>query len=92
MFPPHTRGWTRRSLHRPKTHTVSPAHAGMDLSLMCGVAVILRFPRTRGDGPTGNPPLIVVSMFPPHTRGWTHAWLDAYLLATVSPAHAGMDL
>ena len=49
-----------------------------------------RFPRPRGDGPSGLPLLSVLSLVPPPTRGWSHRTLRRPGRQRGSPAHAGM--
>ena len=90
-FPPHSRGWTRKSGPSPCSLTVSPALAGMDPCTTRSAVSRLRFPRTRGDGPLLGPDPEDPGVFPPHSRGWTV--LDAVREAAhrVSPALAGMD-
>ena len=91
LFPPHTRGWTRRRPLVKPALPVSPAHAGMDPQPGRISHPPFRFPRTRGDGPHRQVRDSRTHRFPPHTRGWT---LSAQLQISdglVSPAHAGMD-
>ena len=74
------------------TAEVSPAHAGMDLSMSKSITPSMCFPRTRGDGPPETSGRHYLEWFPPHTRGWTHSYMVDGQLVPVSPAHAGMDL
>ena len=90
-FPPHTRGWTSYEIKRIQEMAVSPAHAGMDLTVILLLSMLYSFPRTRGDGPDSVDSAAAKAEFPPHTRGWT-AWnLGKDVSLLVSPAHAGMD-
>ena len=91
VFPPHTRGWTRRTRPQRVVPHVSPAHAGMDPLRPPGAGCCDRFPRTRGDGPSASTLCCSSFGFPPHTRGWTEVAVQAGPEAVVSPAHAGMD-
>ena len=51
MFPPPTRGWSRRAGGASGRRNVSPAHAGM-VPIISGYRdAAKRFPRPRGDGP-----------------------------------------
>ena len=50
-----------------------------------------RFPRMRGDGPSGCITRPTRPWFPPHARGWTVYYPDAAGREGVSPACAGMD-
>ena len=89
--PPHTRGWTARSVLLGRGACGSPAHAGMDPWLN-GVPIVSRgLPRTRGDGPIGATPGRTRRTAPPHTRGWTRRGVRPGAGRRGSPAHAGMD-
>ena len=70
-FPPHARGWTREGCEYLCFGWVSPARAGMDRSSVHFPEPLIRFPRTRGDGPASGPTYTRQSAFPPHARGWT---------------------
>ena len=88
---PHTRGWTRPGLARPRRTVGFPAHAGMDPPAAAGRPTPPGLPRTRGDGPHqrrrwGMPPGAS-----PHTRGWTRLHRLAAGESPGFPAHAGMD-
>ena len=48
---PHTRGWTAVAYGGGKWRDGFPAHAGMDLGVAVFHGVLIRLPRTRGDGP-----------------------------------------
>ena len=48
-------------------------------------------PRTRGDGPAGQPKPAPATPGSPHTRGWTLRLRAADAGGTGFPAHAGMD-
>ena len=91
MFPPHARGWTFKRTHELILNAVSPARAGMDRCVQLNHAVILRFPRTRGDGPFMEQRNGDTGVFPPHARGWTLFPISKTKPRTVSPARAGMD-
>ena len=88
---PHTRGWTAGPEQRHPHLPVSPAHAGMDRTVPPSRTPRRSFPRTRGDGPMTLTAFITSGRFPPHTRGWTGLSCRHSRLASVSPAHAGMD-
>ena len=90
-FPPHTRGWTGGGQFQTFELSVSPAHAGMDRCSKMALATSMRFPRTRGDGPSLGFIAILSVRFPPHTRGWTVRDILRVANEDVSPAHAGMD-
>ena len=49
--PPPTRGWTVEPARQPPLQAGSPAHAGMDPSLVPDAEFERRLPRPRGDGP-----------------------------------------
>ena len=68
---PHTRGWTRRRAGGPHRRDGFPAHAGMDPVPESGDTVIVRLPRTRGDGPVVVTDCTSLTVASPHTRGWT---------------------
>ena len=90
-FPPHARGWTRLTHGRLRTEDVSPARAGMDPVRNPRPGLIMRFPRTRGDGPDQPDNLPTALAFPPHARGWTAGRSARPPHDEVSPARAGMD-
>ena len=90
-FPPHARGWTGTTGVVVKIDSVSPARAGMDRGPGSHWKGRLRFPRTRGDGPSSSSRAAWTAAFPPHARGWTPAPARAVLAVEVSPARAGMD-
>ena len=90
-LPPHTRGWTREGRAVPRHAAASPAHAGMDPAGCGSWSASACFPRTRGDGPSVGEVGSLVSVLPPHTRGWTWAVFDPDAMPPASPAHAGMD-
>ena len=71
VFPPHTRGCTFDSCLLPFLKLVSPAHAGMYLRPWERMEGLPGFPRTRGDVPIGDRVAVLLSTFPPHTRGCT---------------------
>ena len=62
--PPQARGWTVRVSGQEQGLPVSPAGAGMDLSVCLRGGRRVRFPRRRGDGPSTTPAETVLAMFP----------------------------
>src|SRR5690606_38044264 len=90
--PPHARGWTRRVLRVWFPPILSPARAGMDLSVSPLWQLLGSLPRTRGDGPqpVSLPGQVRVSS--PHARGWTLVAFGEVEDSGLSPARAGMDL
>ena len=48
-----------------------PAHAGMDPDVLRDTLLVLRLPRTRGDGPRRKVRAGQSIEASPHTRGWT---------------------
>ena len=91
MAPPHTRGWTPYQSCGPHWTYGSPAHAGLDPDMANAASLVLRLPRTRGDGPVSNVGRRFRKSAPPHTRGWTHGRDRHAGRRHGSPAHAGMD-
>ena len=89
--PPHTRGWTQRTLQVSRPVAGSPAHAGMDRFLQGFGNGRRRLPRTRGDGPFCRLRSGARVSAPPHTRGWTRTAFHMPIRRRGSPAHAGMD-
>ena len=88
---PHTRGWTQPPVDVVAPVAGFPAHAGMDrVGFERGFAG-LRFPRTRGDGPTPPSPSHSSDAVSPHTRGWTRRSRRGGRANRGFPAHAGMD-
>ena len=69
----------------------SPAHAGMDPSVVHPDRNHSRLPRTRGDGPCITRCVRRTAAAPPHTRGWTLNPSRQASRGPGSPAHAGMD-
>ena len=92
VFPPQARGWTVDEEIPPGPRHVSPAGAGMDLSIPTKSAVAPCFPRRRGDGPDTKTYRGTCSTFPPQARGWTAHLRMGRKASQVSPAGAGMDL
>ena len=90
-FPPHARGWTCDASPHGRAAHVSPARAGMDLSICQSSIPRASFPRTRGDGPVDATSICGGGGFPPHARGWTVRSVADAQIANVSPARAGMD-
>ena len=91
-FPPQARGWTRPSMVRTHSVTVSPAGAGMDPCITHTNPTNLCFPRRRGDGPWICACALYGEAFPPQARGWTPGRSPLRPRVSVSPAGAGMDL
>ena len=71
VFPPHRRGWTYSGDLVRLERNVSPAQAGMDLSVVPSAVRTPCFPRTGGDGPFISAMDSKDTAFPPHRRGWT---------------------
>ena len=92
QFPPHARGWTRTARLSATKLSVSPARAGMDRRAAIVASRGIRFPRTRGDGPSPRNRNGTPTPFPSHARGWTGGTQAPRHGADVSPARAGMDL
>ncbi len=89
-FSPPTRGWPDRPGTLPGPPRVFPAHAGMARVSVSGIRIGQRFPRPRGDGPTGAIPVSTQSRFSPPTRGWPGRRPLERAQRHVFPAHAGM--
>ena len=68
VVPPHTRGSTVGWALAQQIDHGSPAHAGIDLVDRGGGRGERRFPRTRGDRPSGKTTLARALAVPPHTR------------------------
>src|SRR5690606_15218334 len=90
-FPPHTRGSTRLPTCLAGPQTVSPAYAGIDPRRGSSGSWGSRFPRIRGDRPGGDRNVVLVQLFPPHTRGSTYIASFSSMAVSVSPAYAGID-
>ena len=90
-FPPHTRGSTHQEIRDIVGERVSPAYAGIDLSLRLGRSSASSFPRIRGDRPAPGVPRFGGAWFPPHTRGSTGRGGQILRRQPVSPAYAGID-
>ena len=75
----------------PRGYNVFPAHAGMDRLENEANPGIPCVPRPRGDGPAVGDIIDNVHTCSPPTRGWTDREITRRLVATVFPAHAGMD-
>ena len=88
---PPTRGWTRRVWSTLRLVEGFPAHAGMDPINRVPTGCLSRFPRPRGDGPTGAALRDEIQGVSPPTRGWTHQDTERGKLLLGFPAHAGMD-
>ena len=92
MFSPHTRGCSCSVIFRARDCKVFPAYAGM---FRCAAAVPHhrgRFPRIRGDVPTGLSNTRWPWKFSPHTRGCSDWRPDHGYYFAVFPAYAGMFL
>ena len=63
----------------------------MDLEGYRPAALMLGFPRPRGDGPASDTATWFVLGVSPPTRGWTIEGGADFLATTGFPAHAGMD-
>ena len=90
--PPRTRGSTFCALLQPPRHSVSPAHAGIDLVQTSGGQEFRSLPRARGDRPVLGHIAWRKGASPPRTRGSTQMLERTPSLKEVSPAHAGIDL
>ena len=90
-FPPHTRGSTVGKHDKPVSAVVSPAYAGIDLLGGFSKGSEGSFPRIRGDRPGVGALLLLLLVFPPHTRGSTVSLTPRSGLIGVSPAYAGID-
>ena len=88
--PPHPRGWSLLAELRTTLNRGSPAPAGMVPSSPLIDTGYVRFPRTRGDGPTTRLPRYVGIVVPPHPRGWSPYLRSAFRSPPGSPAPAGM--
>ena len=88
---PPTRGWTAWGSRCRPSKRGFPAHAGMDPPGDARGALVGRFPRPRGDGPT----IVAYDEEPwqvsPPTRGWTPSSQQDKRAGRGFPAHAGMD-
>jgi len=89
--PPHTRGSTLDGGFDNARLHVSPAHAGIDLTLLRVFRKWHGLPRTRGDRPHSRCSFFTAGASPPHTRGSTLTVSVMSPVAAVSPAHAGID-
>ncbi len=89
--PPPTRGSTPSLFTVQGTGSVSPAHAGIDLSKADWDRVPRGLPRPRGDRPSRSCPRVRHPASPPPTRGSTQSGQHGGRIRIVSPAHAGID-
>ena len=88
---PHSRGWTISANRIKQPDDGFPALAGMDPEVSRMPDITMRFPRTRGDGPTCTLTYAEGAAVSPHSRGWTVS-ITPYRLSTKGfPALAGMD-
>ena len=88
---PPTRGWTAELAAGRRPRCGFPAHAGMDPSRWRCSQATPRFPRPRGDGPSGRRSRRAGREVSPPTRGWTPDVYSAADRWQGFPAHAGMD-
>ncbi len=77
---------------RARSSQVSPAPAGIDLTVSSAADATHSLPRTRGDRPVSGAQGRHALMSPPHPRGSTLIELKKKAEAMVSPAPAGIDL
>ena len=90
-FSPRMRGWTDQSSRAARRLCVFPAHAGMDRNIHTPTDTESCFPRACGDGPEVKAVVNLMDVFSPRMRGWTALLRLEMTLASVFPAHAGMD-
>ena len=88
---PHARGWTRTTTACAGAEDGFPARAGMDRKEVCVKQIIVRIPRTRGDGPAARPIVRGARPDSPHARGWTLDKRRNLMRLWGFPARAGMD-
>ena len=88
--PPHPRGWSQLIAGADAGSDGSPAPAGMVLTQRDLLALVARFPRTRGDGPSLHAVRDMLGVVPPHPRGWSLALRAGIAVFCGSPAPAGM--
>ncbi len=91
MAPPHTRGSTITGPTLVEVAYGSPAHAGIDPVVICGLFSRRWLPRTRGDRPAPLRCHLTCVPAPPHTRGSTQRAARHPEVRCGSPAHAGID-
>ena len=90
LFSPRTRGCSLRLYKDDGPSRVFPAHAGMFRNRETLPLRPRRFPRARGDVPTGLRDYSTVNTFSPRTRGCSHRPNTTNSIEQVFPAHAGM--
>jgi len=90
MVPPPTRGWPPPEGLSTRRPLGSPAHAGMAPRRASPSCDPTRFPRPRGDGPSGRRSRADIYAVPPPTRGWPRDGIGVRVVVNGSPAHAGM--
>ena len=88
--PPPARGWSRHRTRPPRHQPGSPASAGMVPRGRVPGKTITRFPRQRGDGPSGRCRGGLDQRVPPPARGWSHGAARQDGRGYGSPASAGM--
>ena len=89
-FPPQARGCTEVPGLGDQVGRVSPAGAGMHPRRASSVAVVMGFPRRRGDAPDLAIGVYFSGRFPPQARGCTRDHSRRPAHDGVSPAGAGM--
>ena len=87
---PHMRGWSSSNIEQINKEKILPAHAGMILSRVRPVCVLIDITRTCGDDPVMSTSLPNPPSYYPHMRGWSFMFPDDALLGCILPAHAGM--
>src|SRR5690606_37774577 len=88
----HTRGSTRSEEGTKIPSSVFPAHAGIDLGKVSGLASGLGIPCTRRAPPRCSRPITPSWWYSLPTRGSTRAEEGTHTPPSVFPAHAGIDL
>ncbi len=91
VAPPRTRGSTPTHCYHSRSTKGSPAHAGIDPTLLTHSCTLGGLPRARGDRPKRETRKSEYSSAPPRTRGSTRSDLVSANDARGSPAHAGID-
>ena len=90
QYYPHMRGWSSSNIEQINKEKILPAHAGMILSRVRPVCVLIDITRTCGDDPVMSTSLPNPPSYYPHMRGWSFMFPDDALLGCILPAHAGM--
>ena len=89
---PLARGWTLPDFGRSHDQKGCPARAGMDPLTTCENGMVLRLPRSRGDGPRSLGGSGQYHEAAPLARGWTPGDWQEIRNGRGCPARAGMDL